>query len=171
MLANDRYNLGGLMSKYFSILAMVLFLPFWPAAASDEGSLFESAKSSDAAASSAVAGTWQTTVIPNKSVEKPGSKPRSVGKRTSNIAALRAEAIQISMQNLPRLRPYASNYPRLVSVVRTYWRDNAANPNARRLTNMILQHIQKKYRGFVRPKLRSGISRGINVLRRKLRNS
>ncbi len=88
-----------------------------------------------------------------------------------NIAALRAEAMQISMQHLPRLRPYASNYPRMVRVVRAYWRKHAANPSARRLTNMIMQHVQEKYRVFIRPKLRNGISKGIRVLKRKMRSS
>ena len=75
------------------------------------------------------------------------------------------------MKYLPRLRPYASNYPRMVSVVRAYWLHNAANPSAARLTSMIMQHVKAKYRFFVRPKLRSGITRGINVLKSKLRKS
>jgi len=159
------------MTKRISILALAFFLPFCTASASDINSGQNASIKSNQADTGFSMEAWQTTVTRSGAKQAYRSKPRSIGKKRSNIAVLRAEALQISMKHLPRLRPYASNYPRMVSVVRAYWRKHAANPNASRLTNMIMQHVQEKYRFFVRPKLHSGIARGINVLKNKLRKS
>jgi len=98
-------------------------------------------------------------------------KSRSIGARSSKVAALRAEAISISMRHLTRLRPYASNYPRMVNAVRSYWNKNITRPNASRLTATIMQHVQAKYRFFIRGRLHAGVTKGINVLKRKLHRS
>ncbi len=159
------------MSKLFSAVVMAGFLSLSPASASNEQYGHQINNKAGASGTPVFVGSWQTTTIKAGSDNSFRAKARSVGKRTSKIAALRAEAMQISMQHLPRLRPYASNYPRMVRVVRAYWRKHAANPNAARLTNMILQHVQQKYRYFIRPKLRTGINKGIRVLKQKLHKS
>ncbi len=159
------------MNKFFSVLAVALIVPLCSATASDEQSLHQSEMKVSAPDTQTLVGPWQTTTIKAGSLKNFRNKARSVGKRSSKIAALRAEAMQISMQHLPRLRPYASNYPRMVRVVQAYWRKHAANPNAARLTNMIMQHVQEKYRYFVRPKLRNGINKGIRILKRKMHRS
>ena len=159
------------MNKFFSVLAIVFVLPLCSVSASDDIAAHAALNKSKNVNAGIFAGSWQTTTTRAQSVEATRSKPHSLGKRVKNIAALRAKAISISMKYLPRLRPYASNYPRMVSVVRAYWHSNAANPNAARLTKMILQHVQEKYRFFVRPKLQNGVSKGINILKRKMRRS
>ncbi|MCF6199086.1 MAG: hypothetical protein L3J67_06745 [Hyphomicrobiaceae bacterium] len=113
--------------------------------------------------------SWQTTTTRNQPVRSARRKIRSIGSRPSKVATLRAEAIQISMRHLTRLRPYASNYPRMVSAVRTYWHKNITRPNASRLTATIMQHVQARYRFFIRGRLYAGVTKGINVLKKKLR--
>ena len=159
------------MKKYFSVLALGVLLPFCSATASDQKSAPDSLHKSATADPRIFIGVWHTTITKYNPNRKFRKKPFSVGKRGAKIAALRAEAMQISMKHLPRLRPYASNYPRMVRTVRAYWRKHAANPNASRLTNMILKHVQEKYRFFVRSKLRAGITKGIRALKTKLRKS
>ena len=159
------------MKKFYSILAMAIFLPLGSVVASEDNPAPEALNGADWTQSQNTADSWQTTTTTYQSNAKSRSKPLSVGKRSANIAALRAEAMQISLRHLPRLRPYASNYPRMVRAVRAYWRNNTKNPSAARLTSTIMRHVKAKYRFFVRPKLRSGIAKGINVLRRKLRKS
>ncbi len=159
------------MKKIFSVFAMAFVLPLCSASASDDNFTHEALNKSRDVNTGIFAGSWQTTTTRAQSSKLTRSKPHSLGKRVKNIAALRAEAMQISMQHLPRLRPYASNYPRMVQVVRAYWRKHAANPSAARLTNMIMQHVQEKYRYFIRPKLRNGINKGIRVLKRNMRRS
>ena len=106
------------MNKFFSVLAMVVVLPLCSASASDDISTHAALNKSKNVNPDIFMGSWQTTTTRAQSIEATRSKPHSLGKRVKNITALRAEAMQISMQHLPRLRPYASNYPRMVRVVR-----------------------------------------------------
>ena len=131
-------------------------------------------------------GPWQTTVSRNTEENSTVPKtirrhtvhrrlghlapPSTIGARPLDLEPLRAEALQLSMKYLPRLRPYASNYRRMVQAVRTYWRDHIAHPNATNLTRTIMRHVQPGYRFFVRPKLRAGVTKGVNALKRKLRH-
>ena len=150
-------------------LCLLLFSGLALAAGNKPGGMVQSA--SDSAVLPLSSGSWQTTVTRNKVTRQPKRSPRHIGRRGSSIASLRAEAIQISLKHLPRLRPYASNYPRMVRAVRAYWQNNITRPDAARLTAIIMRHVQSSYRFFIRARLRAGITRGINVLKRKLHRS
>ena len=158
------------MKKVYLVLAVIFGLPIAATTAMGQNSAPEALENSDWK-SSKLTSSWSTTVTKSPAVTVARKKPHSIGGRSTNVARLQAEAMQISMQHLPRLRPYASNYPRMVSAVRNYWRTNTSNPSASRLTRVIMQHVQRKYRFFVRPKLRAGIARGITKLKSRLRRS
>ena len=151
------------MKKIYTVFAITIFLPIYSVAAFDTGNGHELTNSSDWATS------WKTTMTRNQPVRSATQKIRSIGSRPTKVAALRAEAISISMRHLTRLRPYASNYPRMVNAVRAYWRNNITRPNASRLTATIMQHVQARYRFFIRGRLYAGVTKGIKVLKRKLR--
>lgn len=89
--------------------------------------------------------------------------------RQQRLAALQQVATRTSLKYLPRLRPYASNYPRLVGAVLGYWRRHTASPSAERLTDIIMHYVKDEYRLFARPQILAGVSEGVAALRAELR--
>jgi hypothetical protein len=133
----------------------------------------EAKPASAAAAAAARSGARIAMASPVPQVAETGAaaapaKPEAGDPRQQRLAALQSLATRTSLKYLPRLRPYASNYSRLVNAVLGYWRRHTANPSAEQLTDLIMHHVKDEYRFFARPQILAGVSEGVAALRAEL---
>jgi len=102
----------------------------------------------------------------NKKRKRSAKKGRRSSKRLSTI---KNDAIANSLSGLSRLRPYSTNYKRLQSAVRSYWRRNVTRPSASRLTSTILRYVKPKYRKRAKPKILASTAKGVAKVKVALR--
>ena len=82
-------------------------------------------------------------------IETRGTKRRS-------IKSIRSQAIRETLGGLGELRPYTTNYKRLKSAIRSYWKRNVKRPSTRALAKTMMRYVKRSARKEVRSEVYAG---------------
>ena len=108
--------------------------------------------------------------IETKSRKKRKKKRKKrKAKKVKTIAEIRDGAIKDSLKGLRELRPYTTNYRRLQSAVRRYWRRHVRRPSGKALGNVMMRYVKRKSRNLVRSEVYSGARSGARKVQKQLR--
>ena len=91
------------------------------------------------------------------------------GKRSRSIKSIRAQAIRETLGGLGELRPYTTNYKRLKSAIRRYWKRNVKRPSTKALAKTMMRYVKRSARKDVRSEVYSGAAEIVAEIKQELR--
>ncbi len=95
-------------------------------------------------------------------IETRGTKRRS-------IKSIRAQAIRETLGGLGELRPYTTNYKRLKSAIRSYWKRNVKRPSTKALAKTMMRYVKRSARKDVRSDVYSGAAEIVADIKKALK--
>ena len=91
------------------------------------------------------------------------------GKRSRSLKSIRAQAIRETLGGLGELRPYTTNYKRLKSAIRSYWKRNVKRPNTKALAKTMMRYVKRSERKAVRSEVYSGAAEIVAEIKQELK--